>query len=162
MEAKGSFRSVRIAGCLLAGSLITAVSAIPQSAPAQERKAPDASPASAGAALNQPAQSADGLRDEIREVSAALRQMHDELEAAPGEARQLKQELQNTRDQVMAIKTELAAAHGQPNGVAAVAEIHSEHSVNSVSSVVNLGPTSQQAAALQLEQRGDVVLRMKE
>jgi hypothetical protein len=119
---------LRITSALLTAFLVTTLVGSSQEPPAAP-KAADTHPTSDSAAE---------LREQLQELSSALRQMRAEVSEARSEVVGLKQELSSTREQILALKSELAPTTNQAKAQAAP---------------VPLPAVSRQAEAPQLETR---------
>jgi len=109
MELQRLFSFLRITSLLLAAILLTNLSGSSQ-VPPNTAKAADTQPTSIS-----PAE----LREQIQELSSALRLMRTEVSEARAELIQLRQDLQNTREQLLAIKGEQAPTYTQAKAPAA-------------------------------------------
>jgi len=109
MELQRLFSFLRITSALLAAILMTNLTGSSQ-APPDAAKAVDPQP---------PSTSPAELREQIQELSSALRLMRAEVSEARAEVNQLRQDLQNTREQLLAIKGDQASTSTQAKAPAA-------------------------------------------
>ncbi len=109
MELPRLIPLLRITSALLAALLMTTLSGSSQgppdgAKPAETHPTPD---------------NLTGLREQIQELSSALRQMRAEVSEARAEVVELRQDLKNTREQLLANKSEAAPTSNQAKAQAA-------------------------------------------
>ena len=128
MEQRRLIPLLRITSGLLAAFLLTTLTGFSQ-APPETPKAMETNPTP---------NDLSELREQVRELSAAIGVMRTEVEKAHSEALELRQELKNTREQVLAFKSELAPTLNRAQAQAAP---------------VPSAPASREGEAPQLDQR---------